>query len=96
MDLQVKDPAGEIKRLQRCMNDLLSLLALPAFWSGNEPSQIVHIVLDALLGMLNLDFVYARFKDPADAGSPEILRVAASCRLKVPPPEISRTLRIGS
>jgi PAS domain S-box-containing protein len=93
VDLQVKDPAVEIKRLQRCMNDLLSLVALPAIWSGNEPSQIIPIVLDALLGMLDLDFVYARFNDAADAGSPEILRVAASCRLTVPPSEISRTLR---
>ena len=94
MDHQVKDSADEIKRLQRCINDLLSLLALPAFWTGNEPSQIVHIVLDALLGMLDLDFVYARFEDAADAGSsPEILRVAASCRLKAPPPEICRALR---
>jgi hypothetical protein len=29
-------------------------------WSGSPPSQIVHILLDALLGMLCLDLVYAR------------------------------------
>jgi PAS domain S-box-containing protein len=92
MDLQVKHSADEIKRLQRCINDLLSLLALPAFWSGNESSQIVQIVLDALLGMLDLDFVYARFNDAAHGTPPEILRVAASCRLQASPTEISRTL----
>jgi len=47
-------PADEIKRLQRCNNDLLSVLALPAIWSGGDPSQIVHTLLDALLGILGL------------------------------------------
>ena len=45
----VKDSADEIKRLQRCISDLLSLLPLPAIWSGNQPSQIVPIMLDTLL-----------------------------------------------
>lgn len=47
-------PVNEIKRLQRCNNDLVSILALPAIWTGGEPSQIVHTLLDALLGMLGL------------------------------------------
>jgi signal transduction histidine kinase len=92
-DLQVKDAADEIKRLQRCINDLLSLLALPAFWSGNEPSQIIRIVLDALLGMLNLDFAYARVKATAEATPSEILRVAGSSKLTfLRPSEICVTL----
>ena len=66
MEEQVEDPAQEIKRLQRCINDLVSLLALPAIWSGNEPSQIVQMLLDALLRMLSLDFICARLKDPVD------------------------------
>jgi hypothetical protein len=64
MEEQVEGPAQEIKRLQRCINDLVSLLALPAIWSGNEPKQIVHMLLDALLRILSLDLVYARLKDP--------------------------------
>ena len=52
--------ADEIKRLQGCINDLISVLALPAIWSGHEPSQIVSTLLDVLLGMLRLDFAYAR------------------------------------
>src|ERR1700675_4026115 len=55
MEVQLEDPAQEIKRLKRCINDLMSL-ALPAIWRGSEPSQIVQTLLDVLLRMLNLDF----------------------------------------
>lgn len=87
-----EDPAQEVKRLQRCISDLVSLLALPAIWSGNQPSQIVQILLDALLRMLNLDFVCARLRDPVNAGLLEVLRVSDSCKLRIPPQDISREL----
>src|ERR687888_661386 len=61
--------ADEVKRLQGCINDLLSVLALPAIWSGQEPSQIVSTLLDVLLAMLRLDFAYARLSEAID-GSP--------------------------
>ena len=92
MNQQVEDPVQEVKRLQRCINDLVSLLALPAVWSGNEPSQIVQILLDALLRMLNLDFIGARLKNPVDAGWLEILRVSDSCKLRITAPDLSRAL----
>src|ERR1700733_1234288 len=78
MDVQPGDVAEEIKRLQRCINDLVSLFALPAMWSGGEPSQIVHTLLDALLRMLQLDLVYVRLRD--DGGQPpiEMVRFAES------------------
>ena len=81
---QFEDPAEEIKRLQRCINALVSLLALPAIWSGNEPSQIVDMLLDALLRMLELDFVYAHLKDPATTVPREILRVSDSFKPRMP------------
>jgi hypothetical protein len=84
MEEQVLDSSQEIKRLHRCINDLVSLLALPAIWSGNEPSQILEMLLDALLRMLRLDFVCARLRNPSSAAHTEILRVADSCKLKVP------------
>ena len=65
MEEQIENPAEEIKRLRRCISDLVSFLALPAMWSGGEPSQVVHTVLDTLLRMLQLDLVYVRLKDPA-------------------------------
>ncbi len=92
MNEQVEDPAQEVRRLQRCINDLVSLLALPAVWSGNEPSQIVQILLDALLRMLNLDFICARLKDPVDARLLEIVRISDSSKLGITPPDISLAL----
>src|ERR1700691_5914971 len=78
MDVQPRDHTEEIKRLQRCVNDLVSLLALPAMWSGGEPSQIVHTLLDALLRMLQLDLVYVRLKDSGDQAPVEMVRFARS------------------
>ena len=78
MDVQPGDVAEEIKRLQRCINDLVSLFALPAMWSGGEPSQIVHTLLDALLRMLQLDLVYVRLRDSDGRAPIEIVRFAPS------------------
>jgi PAS domain S-box-containing protein len=77
MKEQLEHPAEEIKRLQRCINDLVSLLALPAMWSGSNPCDIVHTLLDSLLRMLDLDFVYVSLTTLADAAS-ETVRVAQS------------------
>jgi len=92
MRIQVEDPAREIKRLQRCINDLVSVLALPAVWSGGEPSQIVHTFLDALLRMLHLDLVYIRLREPAGEAPLEALRVARSSQLEPRPQEICALL----
>jgi PAS domain S-box-containing protein len=77
MKVQLEHPADEIKRLQRCINDLVSLLALPAMWSGSKPCDIVHTLLDSLLRMLDLDFVYVSLTNLVDA-APETVRVAQS------------------
>ena len=37
MEVQRETQGEQIKRLQRCINDLVSVLALPAMWSGGEP-----------------------------------------------------------
>jgi PAS domain S-box-containing protein len=77
--------------LQRCLNDLVSVLALPAMWSGSPPAQIVHILLDALLGMLCLDLVYARLQDPAGGAPIEVLKIAPSTTWMLPD-EIRKTV----
>ena len=92
MEAQVEDPAQEIKRLQRCMNDLVSLLALPAIWRGGEPSQIVQTLLDVLLRMLSLDFAYVRLKDVFGAMPVEILRVAEYSKITLPTQELHHFL----
>ncbi|MGD0227765.1 MAG: PAS domain S-box protein [Terriglobia bacterium] len=88
MEVQLEHPADEIKRLQRCINDLVSVQTLPAIWSGGEPSQIVHTLLDALLSMLPLDLVYVRLKDHVGEAPIEMVRVAQSRKLMPRPQEI--------
>src|SRR5258706_15779132 len=84
MGMQQEDTSSEIKHLKRCLNDLVSVLALPAMWSGSQPSQIVHTLLDALLGMLCLDLVYARLQDLAGGAPIEVLKIAPSAKSILP------------
>jgi PAS domain S-box-containing protein len=76
MEVQPELASGEIKHLQRCINDLVSLLALPAIWSGGDPSQVLHTLLDALMRMLRLDLVSVRLTDPVGEAPVEIVRIA--------------------
>jgi PAS domain S-box-containing protein len=92
MAAHLEDPAEEVKRLRHCINDLVSILALPAMWAGADSSQIVRISLGALLSMLGLDFVYAQWRGPAGAGPIEIARVAESWQAAAQPEDIGRML----
>jgi PAS domain S-box-containing protein len=83
------DHSETIKRLQRCINDLITVLALPALWGGGEPMRIANTIADALLGMLELDFVYLRLNE-SSAGVPiEIMRSASWRR---PTPQLTELL----
>jgi PAS domain S-box-containing protein len=93
MDVQPRDLTEEITHLQRCVNDLVSALALPAMWSGGEPSQIVHTLLDALLRMLQLDLVYVRLKETGGQAPIEMVRFAQSQKHIAPPHEIGDVLK---
>src|SRR5580700_8936569 len=84
MSVRQEHASGEVKRLQRCLNDLVSVLALPAMWSGSQPSQIVHTLLDALLSMLCLDMVYARLQDPSGGAPIEVLKIAPQAKCMLP------------
>jgi PAS domain S-box-containing protein len=92
MHEQPGEPAEEIKYLRRCVNDLISVLTLPAMWSGGEPSQIAHTLLDALLRMLQLDLVYVRLKQTGGRAPIEMVRFAPSQENIVQPHEIGRLL----
>ena len=80
MEVQPELASGEVKHLQRCINDLISLLALPAIWSGSDPSQVLHTLLDALMRMLRLDLVSVRLTDPVGGAPVEIVRLAEQQR----------------
>ena len=73
MEAKHDHPAGEIKRLQRCINDLIGIVGLSATWNDGDPSQMVGTLLDALLGMLRLDIVSVRLKGPIDGAPLEMI-----------------------
>src|SRR5688572_4347144 len=85
-------PAEEIKRLQRCINDLVSVLALPAMWTGSEPSHIARTLLDSLLRMLRLDLVYVRLKQAVTEAPVEMVRIATSGPLPEGPQAIGEVI----
>src|SRR6202047_3487916 len=78
MKAQLEHPADEIKRLRRYINDLVSLLALPAMWTGSKPCDIVPTLLDSVLRVLDLDFVYVSLTSLVDAAPSETVRVPQS------------------
>jgi signal transduction histidine kinase len=93
MQAQAEDPAREIKRLQRCINDLVSLLALPAIWTGSDPFQIVHLLLDALLRMLSLEFAYARVDGSLATEPIEVVHIADSRQPRFSPKYVAELVR---
>jgi PAS domain S-box-containing protein len=92
-DGEMEQTVDEIRRLQGCINDLISVQALPAMWTGQEPAQIVSTLLDVLIGVLRLDFAYARLKDPAGESPIEMLRLAQSGNRTASPQEIGQLLK---
>ena len=69
----MKNTSGEIKRLQDCINDLISVVSLPAIWKSFDTLQIVRNLIESLVGMLRLDFGYARLNDSNNGSSIEII-----------------------
>src|SRR5215468_11102410 len=67
--METEHTAQEISHLRRCINDLASLLALPAMWTGQDCSRVISTLFAVLIRMLDLDFAYAQITDLAN-GSP--------------------------
>ena len=82
--------ADEVKRLQRCINDLVVVQALPALWTGREPSYIATMLLDVMVQMLRLDCAYFRLSDPVEGSQSEWAR--SYDRRDIDPASISRPL----
>src|SRR6202521_3229695 len=78
METPIEQPVEEIKRLRRCVNDLVSILALPAMWTGGDPSHIGHTLIDSLASILTLDLVYVRLNEEAGGAQIEMARGARS------------------
>jgi signal transduction histidine kinase len=83
----MEQTADEVRHLRGCINDLISILALPAIWSGHDPANVIGTLLDALLRILRLDFAYARVTDAV-----EMVRVPDRRSPAAQPQEIGRAL----
>jgi signal transduction histidine kinase len=83
--------SSEIHRLRTCISNLVTLQALPAIWVGREASRFVSVLLEALIGMLDLSFAYARAIDTL-GGRIEIVRVRHQRRADVDDDKIGRLL----
>ena len=86
------DSETETKRLQRCMSELVSVLALRAVWVDTQPSRVLDTFLDALLVILDLDFLYARVRLAPDGAPIEELRTSKLCGTKHSQEEIRRAV----
>jgi PAS domain S-box-containing protein len=74
----MEETVDEDKYHKGCINNLISILALPAIWTGGDGHKIVKALLDALLGMLRLDFLYVELKGPAGSAPIEMSRPTQS------------------
>jgi len=92
--VEIQSTTGEIRFLNACINDLVSVLALPGTWTGREePSLIVTTLLESLLNLLRLDFAYLRLSDPFGGGGRiEMIRLSQRRNLTAQPEEVCRAL----
>src|SRR5262245_29259971 len=89
-----RDPhMDDIKSLQGCITDLLSVLALPTLWSGHASAQIADTLLDVLVRLLHLDFAYIRLRDETDGAPIELVRMAQPRCPAAPPHAVGQALR---
>jgi transcriptional regulator with GAF, ATPase, and Fis domain len=84
------EEATEIRRLRACVDDVNSVLALPA-GTGQDWRHFVGTLLDAIVGMLRLEFAYARLH-VEDGAHVELVRVARSGHPAADARQIGRVL----
>lgn len=56
----MQETTDEIRNLKTCINNLISIVTLPAIWVTGEIPRIVSVLVDVLLNVLQLDCVYVR------------------------------------
>jgi PAS domain S-box-containing protein len=91
-DVEMETTTDEVKRLRSCINDLISVLALAAIWSGSESFQMLGTLLDSLLAILRLDFACARLNHSIDGSPIDVVRVAQRQYRSAQPQEVGRAL----
>ena len=68
------------------------MMALPALWSGGDPSQIGRTLIDVLQRMLHLQLIYVQLKDPLGEVTLELARVAQTSAPASQPREVGAQL----
>jgi PAS domain S-box-containing protein len=68
------DADAEIVALRAMLRDLVALSAIPTAWVGREPAAVAAGLADALVGLLQLDFVFVRLRVPSIAGEVDATR----------------------
>src|SRR5580704_18214482 len=91
-DVEMETTPDEVKRLRSCINDLISVLALSAIWSGSESFQMLGTLLDSLLAILRLDFACARLNHSTDGSPIDVVRLAQRQYRSAQPQEAARAL----
>jgi PAS domain S-box-containing protein len=81
--------------LQSRINDLIGIQALPAIWSGQQSSDIVGILLEAVVRILDLDFAYACVRDSLVDSSFELIRLRQCRAPPISADQFRRDLRDG-
>ena len=92
MDAVRASSADEVTRLRDCLNDVATIMALPAQSTAGEPDHVVGTVLDALLGMCGLAFVSVRLSGTEGGPSIETVRVDGSFAAKAQVSDITETI----
>src|SRR2546428_12260144 len=68
------DTNAEILGLRTVLRDLVALSAIPTAWVGREPAAVAAGLADALIGLLQLDFVFVRLCVPSVTGAVDVTR----------------------
>ena len=68
------DTNAEILALRTVLRDLVALSTIPTAWVGREPVAVATGLADTLIGLLQLNFVSVRLRDPSAAGVVEVTR----------------------
>ena len=79
--------------LQSRINDLIGIQALPAIWSGQQSSDIVGLLLEAVVRILDLDFAYAHVHDSLVDSNIELMRLPQSRAPPISAEQFRRDLR---
>ena len=89
----MRESSQHIDSLKGCINNLMSLFALPAIWDGCDTPKMIDTLLGVLVRMLSLEYAYARLHGPPESMATELCRVANCPGTDEKAERISRVLR---